>query len=373
MSENELAAASREDLIGYIRHLETGSEQQKAVIAALQARISALEQKLAGRSGPGMPGNRPVRTKPAKPAPGRKKRVQGFGRPRLPPTETVQHTLETCSDCGTALVGCWIQATREVTGVPIAPVRVIAHQYVARVCPLCQKRRVPSVDLAGIVLAEQQRLGIGVVSLIATLRDVGRLPFATIQWYLTTVHQLHLSVGELVRVVAQVAERATGTVEQIQAAIQASPVVHADDTGWREKGTNGYAWTFRTPTHHYFIRGGRNKEMVDAALGTVFAGVLVCDFCASYDHYRVAHHHVGGVPGKVVDFDHRTYWHTHAGLTYSHGDGPRTRTDTTPRRRTCTTTPRRPTPQPEGDDRPSTSPDRRARSVAPGGELWPHA
>jgi len=278
MTESELAAASRDELIACVR-------QQQSVIAVLHARITALEQKLAGRSGPGMPGNKPAPAQPPKPAKPRKQRERGFGRPRLPPAETVQHSYGTCPDCGTTLGGGWIQATREVLEVPVAPVRVIEHQYLARVCPLCQKRRVPPVELAGVVLAEQQRLGIGVVSLIATLREVGRLPFATIQWYLATIHQLHLSVGELVRVVRQVADRATGAVEQIQDAIQASPVVHADETGWREKGKNGYTWTFCTPTHDYFVRGGRNKEMVDAALGPVFAGVLVCDFYASYDHY----------------------------------------------------------------------------------------
>jgi hypothetical protein len=132
---------------------------------------------------------------------------------------------------------------------------------------------------------EQQRLGIGVISLITTLREEGRLPFATIQWYLATIHQLRLSLGELVRVVGQVAARAQATVAQIQAAIQASPVVHADETGWREKGTNGYVWIFRTPTHSYFVRCGRHKEVVDEVLGAAFAGVIVCDFYASYDHY----------------------------------------------------------------------------------------
>lgn len=285
MSENELAAASRDELIAYIRQLEAMGEQHTSVLAALQARIHALEQKLAGRGGPAMPGNKPARIPSEKSEKGRKKRRTGFGRPRLPPTETVQHVVETCPTCQTRLVGGWVQATREVIELPIAPVRVIEHQYVARVCPLCQKRQVPKVDLTGVVLAKQQRLGIGVMSLITTLREEGRLPFATIQWYLATVHYLHLSRGELVRVVRQVAARAKGAVEHLQAAIQTSPVVHADETGWREKGTNGYVWTFGTPTHGYFVRGGRNKEVVDEALGAVFAGVLVCDFYASYDHY----------------------------------------------------------------------------------------
>jgi transposase len=285
MSESELAAASRDELIALIRRLEAAVGDQTALNDALQQRIRALEHRLAGRGGPGMPGNKPPRSTAAPPTKARKKRDQGYGRPRLPPTETVPHVLETCPDCGTTLVGGWVQATREVIELPVAPVRVIEHQYLARECPLCQKRQVPPVELAGVVLDAQQRLGIGVVSLIATLREEGRWPFATIQWYLDTVHQLHLSVGELVRVVGQVATRAQTTVDAIQQAIRASPVVHGDETGWREHGKNGYVWTFRTPTHSYFVRGGRHKEMVDAALGTAFAGVLVCDFYASYDHY----------------------------------------------------------------------------------------
>ena len=292
MSENELAAASRDELIAYLRQLEmvnaqlvAVNEQQKTLIAALQARLSALEQKLAGRSGPGMPGNKPARTKPVTPAKPRKQRERGFGRPRLPPTETVEHVMEACPDCGITLVGGWVQATREVLEVPIVPVRVIEHQYWARICPTCEKRQLPKVELAGIILDEQQRVGIGLMSLIATLREEGRLPFGTIQWYLQTVHQLHLSVGELVRVVQQAAARGQTALRQIQEAVRASPVVHGDETGWREKGQNGYVWTFRTPTQSYFVRGGRNKEMVDAALGATFAGVLVCDFYASYDHY----------------------------------------------------------------------------------------
>jgi transposase len=285
MSESELAAASRDELIAYVRQLVAVTDQQKALIAALQARISALEQKVAGRGGPGMPGNKAARAKPAKPAKPRKQRGRGFGRPRLPPTETVEHALAACPECGTTLAGGWVQVTREVIEVPSAPVRVIEHQYVARICPTCEKRQMPKIELAGVVLDEQQRVGIGLLSLITTLREEGRLPFGTIQWYLATVHQLHLSLGELVRIVQQVAARGQTALEQIQAAIQASPVVHADETGWREKGKNGYVWTFQTPTHSYFTRGGRNKEMVDAALGTTFAGVLVCDFYASYDHY----------------------------------------------------------------------------------------
>ncbi len=67
--------------------------------------------------------------------------------------------------------------------------------------------------------------------------------------------------------------------------IRGSPVVHADETGWRQDGVNGSVWTFSTPTERYFISRGRNKEVVDEVLGESFDGVLVSDFYAAYNHY----------------------------------------------------------------------------------------
>lgn len=58
--------------------------------------------------------------------------------------------------------------------------------------------------------------------------------------------------------------------------------VHADETGGREDGRNGYVWTFSTPRHRLFLRGSRAKAMVPAVLGEAFAGVLVSDFSTAY-------------------------------------------------------------------------------------------
>jgi transposase len=289
MDESDLSGASRAALLALIGELRAGLAERDALIAELQKRIGALEERLGARGGPGMPGHKPPPTKPKPPPKARKKRAHGFGRPRMSPTTTVAHAVDACPDCGTHLVGGWVQRTRQVLELPIQPVEVIEHQYLARECPLCGKRHVPRVALDGLVLGRRHRLGLRLVSRIVTLREAGRLPFATIQWYLATVHGLHLSVGELVGVVQSVAKRASPAVEQIRAAIQDSAVVHADETGWREKGVNGYVWTFSTPTARYFTRGKRSKEVVDTALGPAFAGVLVSDFYAAYHHYPGVH------------------------------------------------------------------------------------
>ena len=76
--------------------------------------------------------------------------------------------------------------------------------------PVCEARRVPKVALKVALkdaVVGQQSLGVNLVSLIATLREEGRLPFRTIQWYLKTVHQLDLSVGGIVQAIHGAANR----------------------------------------------------------------------------------------------------------------------------------------------------------------------
>ncbi len=127
------------------------------------------------------------------------------------------------------------------------------------------------------------------MSLIAVWREDARLPVATIQRLLATLTGLHLSVGAIVDAVGRVAVRADPVLADLQDAIRASPVVHADETGWRENGRNGYLWTFSTPDTRLFIRGNRAKAMLTRGLGDTFAGVLVSDFSTVYTGHEGMH------------------------------------------------------------------------------------
>jgi len=285
----DLATARREELLAFIAEQQATIAQQQAVIATLETRIRDLEARLGGGSAPRMPGHKPTTPKREGPKAPRKRRPHGFARRRaLAPTRRELHALAAGPDCGCALVGGSVKRTREVIELPGAPVEVIAHQYLERTCPLCGKRWVPAAEVGGVVRG-RGRLGIGLVSLIATLREEGRLPVATIQWYLATVHGLKLSVGAIVGVLGRVASAGEPRLAEILAAIRASPHVHGDETGWRQNGKNGYVWTFSTEHERFFSYGGRNKEMVDGVLGDEpgerFCGVLLSDFYAAYNHY----------------------------------------------------------------------------------------
>ncbi len=92
-------------------------------------------------------------------------------------------------------------------------------------------------------------------------------------------------MGAIVGAVHQAAQKAQPAVTEIRDRIRPSPVVHAGETGWRENGSNGCVWTFSAPIERYFLRRGRNKELVDEALGDSFDGVLVSGFYAACHHY----------------------------------------------------------------------------------------
>jgi transposase len=284
-----------------IADLEHEAAQLRRELAAQQARIVQLTEQVgrllaqqpeaddgAGSAAPRrMPGLKPEDAADRPPRP-RQRRTQGYGRKRMTPTRYQVHAYAQCPHCATALGGGTVKRTREVIELVPGRGEVTAHVYVERRCPRCRGRWLPEPGVADAVTG-QGRLGVGLRSLITVLREELRLPIERIQWYLAAVHGLRLSVGAIVATLHTVAARAAPVVAQLRATIRASPVVHADETGWREDGHNGYVWTFSTPTACAFVRGSRERTVLEGELGDAYAGVLVSDFYAAYTGYDGRH------------------------------------------------------------------------------------
>ncbi len=287
--------AQREELAVRDRQLaEQAAEiaQLRVLVGQLTERLGKLEQ--AGRDDPSPPGapqrmpglkDRQAPVRDAKP---RTPRHKGYGRSRMTATTEIIHALAQCPECGAPLAGGSRKRTREVIDLPSPEVIVTEHVYLERRCPDCGKRCVPASELDGVVRG-QCRLGHRLTSLLAVLREEARLPIAVIQRLLTTVYGLKLSAGAIVEHVAAMATRGQPLVDAVMEQIRASPVVHADETGWREAGQNGYVWTFSTPRVRLFRHGRRTKDMVTTVLGEACAGVLVSDFYAAYTGYAGIH------------------------------------------------------------------------------------
>jgi len=285
------------DLEREMARLHAELATQRAEMARLTERVGVLLAALEGPPGDDgppramtMPGLKPASPRRAQPGPppARKRRARGYGRRRMAPTARQLHALPHCPHCRTALRGGTIHRTREVIEVAPTPVVVTEHVYLERHCPRCGGHWLPGAELEGVVVG-QGRLGVGLLSLIAVLREELRLPIGAIQWYLAAVHAVRLSVGGIVGALRTVAERAAPLVAGLQASIRASPVLHVDETGWREDGGNGYVWTFSTATARRFVRGSRERAVLEREVGDAYAGVLVSDFYTAYTGYAGRH------------------------------------------------------------------------------------
>ena len=74
-------------------------------------------------------------------------------------------------------------------------------------------------------------------------------------------------------------------IERLVRDYRRAPVKHADETGWRTDGRNGYAWLFCTETISLFrFRGSRSAQIALQVLGPRrLAGVLVVDRYHGYN------------------------------------------------------------------------------------------
>jgi hypothetical protein len=120
---------------------------------------------------------------------------------------------------------------------------------------------------------------------MATMAIVERLPIRQIQQRLLQSSRVALSLGGITGALMQAARPCAGTYAALEVDIRGSPLVHADETGWREDGIPGYVWTPSTSQSCLFHRdASRAGSVIDALLTDAFGGIVVADFYAAYDH-----------------------------------------------------------------------------------------
>jgi transposase len=202
----------------------------------------------------------------------------GHGRRRVAAPEA-DRVVETppptrCPKCGGTLTA---KGVRERTVLDCRPIRV--ERIVYRL-PRCRCRRCgASVETAAPGVLAKSQYGNGLLAHVA------------VQHYLygATLGQLEkqagIGYGSLVDALHQLARRLRAVPERLLQQYRQAPVKHADETGWRNDGGNGYAWLFCTPDLSVFrFRHTRSASVAREALGSKrLGGVLVVDRYAAYN------------------------------------------------------------------------------------------
>jgi len=266
--------------------------------AELRERVAALEEQIAEleqgkKRVPSFVKANKARGTGPKRARRQRKGEHNRGRRREEPTKVVLHELERCPGCGGKLHRRKAAYRRQVIDLPPPQaVEVTEHRVMKRWCAKCERWHAPHLDLRGQVMG-QMRLGVRLVSMIAYMRTTLRLPYRVIQEYLETMHQVHISTGELVEVLHQVGREVQPAVQSLREQIRSTEILQMDETGWREDGQNGYIWVCSTPgpegVRYYEYDRSRAKKVVQRLLGARFDGVLSTDFYGAYNVYLGRH------------------------------------------------------------------------------------
>ncbi len=285
---SDLLSAPRGELLKLIYNLIEENQALKAQIAELQKRL--------GEKNPPAKSNVPLFVKPNKKKKRirpRKTRIHGYARSSDIPTKTVFHSFETCPNCGGRELGKpSVGYVRQVIDIPNPQVEITKHVIFKRLCYHCKKRAIPDVNFNSLALGTS-RVGVNTMTVVATLREKMRLPVNVIQWYLKALYNLHLSQGEIISILEKVSTLGKGRYETILSEVRKSDAVHADETGGRENGVNGYWWTFSNNKYQYLLyqksRAGKVVSDVLGEEGQEFNGVLISDFYTAYNVHTGFH------------------------------------------------------------------------------------
>jgi transposase len=168
----------------------------------------------------------------------------------------------------------------------IIPARVVVKCYHTRsgFCSCCRKRvESRALEQPPAANIPHGQLGLNALATAMLLRIGHRLPFRQVTRVLADLPELSVSPGAIAKQVQRIADWFEEDYQKLIIAMRCAPHVHADETGWRTNGRNGYLWALATPSQTlYHVDKSRSGKVIRKLLGKAFGGTLVSDFYSAY-------------------------------------------------------------------------------------------
>jgi len=259
-------------------------EQQQEEILQLKAKLRYRERKAdEGFFGSSTPSSKvPVKantpdkqSKPKGAQPGHK----GFGRKRVDlqeadRVERVDSAVgSTCPYCNDPLT----QQENHRTVLDSRPLKAEKIVYVLskKHCKRCKKTFQPSAP--GVL--PKSLYGNQLIATAAEMHYLHGIPIGRVS------EQIGIGAGALVEIFHKLAKLLKATPQKLIEQYRQAPVKHADETGWRINGKNGYAWLFATEMISIFqFKPTRSSKVPQAVFGKEqLSGTLVVDRYGGYN------------------------------------------------------------------------------------------
>lgn len=188
--------------------------------------------------------------------------------------EELIELADTCPDCGSVLEEKGVRTRAVIDCQPVKVKKIVYHLQRKR-CPKCRKvySAVPPGVLPKCLYSNQLLTYVAVQHYIYG-NTLGQIEKQTWMGYSSLVDVLH-----------QLAKRFRDVPKSLIREYRRSAVKHADETGWRTDGHNGFAWLFCTDMLSIFrFRGSRSAVVAKEVFGEKrLPGVLVVDRYSAYN------------------------------------------------------------------------------------------
>jgi transposase len=275
-------------------------------IIKLQARIIELEARLSLNSansskppssdGYAKPAPKSQRIPGQRPTGGQKGHIGTTLRQSSSVDETVVHRApNVCTACQKALPAQEIADTRQVFDIPPIKLRVTEHQLMRAVCSCGQVHLGVWPD----AVTAPAQYGINSKAMAVHLNQHHLVPMARTSAFMQDAFGLSMGQASIQRAAKELAGRLGATVKAIGQAVQASAVVHADETGIRLKGKLHWLHCAVTDSLTWLGWHSRRGTKAFGELGILAGvqGVMVHDGLVGYRQFDCLHslcnaHHI---------------------------------------------------------------------------------
>jgi transposase len=179
-----------------------------------------------------------------------------------------------CPTCDTLLEDKGTASRAVIESHPVKAERVL-YELPKRYCPRCRRTFQPRAP----AVLPKSLYGNQLLATATTMHYLHGIPLGKV------CDQTDLGPGSMVEIFHRVARLFVGIPDRLIQEYRQAPVKHADETGWRTHGKNGYAWLFATPHLSLFLfRQTRAASVPQQVFGkTWLPGCLVVDRYGGYN------------------------------------------------------------------------------------------
>lgn len=273
-------------------------EEMRAEIAALKAKVAALEKNSSNSSKPPSTdfGKKKSKSKAKSNADDDEAKRKRGGQPGHDPhfrdpfdDADVKYNELFCTECP----DCHGTLTRSKQPpkviqqvellLPSEMISIVGFRAHAGWCNKCKQVHYASFDEAA---QRAGLLGPRLTALVGYLKGVCHCSYTTIRRFMRDLFDIRISRGYFAKVIAKIGDSLESAYTDILDRLPNQDILNIDETGHKDYKTSMWTWCFRASLFTLFkIDPSRGSGVLLKTLGKEFDGIIGCDYFSAYRKY----------------------------------------------------------------------------------------